>query len=327
VSRAPAHAASLRLTERFAFVMMFMVMAAFVVGLSVLAVKTGARVGTDLPVVAGSARTEQTGQGGVQGVGTGKQAAGASAGAWSARPSAVLNARLGKALRTALGTRAGHLSVGVVNTATGAEALYRPDKRYRAGGITEADILAALLYQHQQSRTPIGSNHAALAAKMIETGNRTAAASLWQAIGRGAGLAAANQALGLRHTVPGAADDWGLTRTTAADQLRLLTDLATARPALNSAGRAYERGLMARSAAARRWGALAAVSTGTSYVVNDRRQADSRRFVINCVAIIDQAGHELLVVVLSRNWHTQEAGISAVHAAAAAAVSAMLRSP
>jgi hypothetical protein len=48
------------------------------------------------------------------------------------------------------------------------------------------------------------------------------------------------------------------------------------------------------------------------------------RFVVNSVGVIDRAGHELLVVVLSRNWPTEVAGISGVQAAADTAVGVML---
>jgi len=306
---------------------MFTVMAAFVLGLTVLAANSGARA--EAQRLAYVQRTETPAQGSepAPSTGTGKQAAGAQTATRSARPSKVLSARLTTALRAALGTRAAHLSVGVVDTATGAEALYRPGKRYHAQGITGADILAALLYQHQHARRPVGRLDARLAAEMIENGNRTVATRLWRAIGRGAGLAAANRALGLRHTVPGVADEWGLTRTTVPDQLRLLTDLSSARSALDLPCRDYERGLMARAAAAWRWGVPAAASKGTTSAVTDGWQAGPAGFVINSIGVIHHGGQELLVVVLSRNWPTRLAGISAVRAAAVAAVSALPGSP
>lgn len=42
MKRAPAHAGGLRMSERLAFVVMFSLMAVFVVGLTVLAAKSGA---------------------------------------------------------------------------------------------------------------------------------------------------------------------------------------------------------------------------------------------------------------------------------------------
>jgi hypothetical protein len=315
-------------TERLAFVVMFTVMATFVVGLSVLAARTDARTGTDRPFADSlHTRTAQLGATRPADAAT-RPADGAkrAAGTSSARSSEVLNARLTAALRAALGARAARLSVGVIDTTTGAEALYGAAKRYRAGGIAGVDILATLLYEQRQAGTQISKKDARLAAEMIKNGSATGDRRLWRAIGRAAGLAAANRALGLRHTVPGAAGEWRLTRTTVTDQLRLLTDLAARRSPLDSAGRDYELGLMRSVAPIWRWGVPAAASPGTSYAVNNGWLANPRRFVVNSVGVIDRAGHELLVVVLSRNWPTEAAGISEVQAAADAAVGAVLTS-
>jgi len=312
------------MTERLAFVMMFTAMAAFVVGLSVLAAKTGA--GSGLPLVGGSAGTEAigSGQGTIQPCPDSKDvAAGRATATRPARPSAGLSRRLTAALRAALGRNRTHLSAGVIDTATGAEAWYHASEHYHAAGVAGADILAALTYQHQQSRSQISRPDSVLAAKMIENGSRTATASLWQAIGRGAGLMRANRALGLRHTIPGTGNAWHQTRTTVADQLQLLASLATTRSALHPVCRRYELGLMSHVAAGQRWGVPAASSQDTSYAVNDGWQSDPRLFVVNSVGVIDRGGHELLVVVLSRNWPTRAAGMSAVRAAAMAAVRAM----
>jgi len=326
VTRAPAHAGSLRLTERLAFVMMFTAMAAFVVGLSVLAAKTG--VGSDLPLVGSSAPTEQvgSGQGQSQACPSSKDVvAGRATRGRPSRPSAALNSRLAAALRAALGSNRAHLSAGVIDTGTGAEAFYHAGEHYHAAGVAGADILAALLYRHQHSGAQLGNQDSRLAAKMIENGSRTAAASLWQAIGRGAGLETANRALGLRHTIPGTGSAWRQTSTTAADQLQLLASLATTRSALDPVCRHYELSLMSHVAASQRWGVPAAASQDTSYAVNDGWQADPRRFVVNSIGLIDHGGQELLVVVLSQNWSTRAAGISGVRAAAMAAVRAMPR--
>jgi hypothetical protein len=321
VTRAPAHAGRLRLNERLAFVMVFTVMATFVVGLSVLAARTDARTGAGRPLADGlHTKTAQ------QGVAGQAESGKPEAGTVSARPSQVLNARLTAALRAALGARAARLSVGVIDTGTGAEALYGAARQYHAGGIAGVDILAALLYEQRQAGTQISKKDAGLAAEMIKNDSGIGSTRLWHAIGRGAGLAAANRALGLRHTVPGARAEWGLTRTTVTDQLRLLTDLAEARSPLDSAGRDYELGLMSSVAPTWRWGVPAAASPGASYAVTNGWLANPHRFVVNSVGVIDRAGHELLVVILSRNWRTEAAGISEVQAAADAAVGAMLTS-
>lgn len=325
--RGPAHAGSLRISERLAFVLMFMAMAGFVVGLSVIAAKSGARAGTRLHVAA-SARTDPIGSGADPHTPACRNLTGSTGwttGTRRARRSEVLSERLAGALGATLHPGTGQLSAGVIDTATGAEAVYHASEHYHAAGTTRADLLAALLYRQQQAGTEVSAQDADLAAQMIGTGNGAAAARLWQAIGRGPGLAQANRALRLRHTIPGAADTWALTSTTVADQLQLLADLTTGHSALSADCRDFELRLMGKVAATRRWGVPAAASPGTRYAVSDGWQQDARHFVVNSIGVIDRGGHELLVAVLSQGWATKAAGMSAVRAAAIAAVSAMLR--
>ena len=315
------------MSERLAFVMAFTVMAVFVVGLSIVAAKSGLPPSAAKGSTAAGTPTRRATQGNAPKPGhpggTGDRKTAEGAGTRPATPSAARNKRLSAALRAALGTNRARLSVGVIDTVTGAEALYQPSERYHAVGIAWADILAVLLYQHQQAHKPISNRDARLAAEMIENGSGTAATRLWRAIGQGAGLAAANQALSLRHTIPGMADAWGLTKTTVADQLQLLTDVATARSALHSAGRDYELGLMSSPVAAQGWGVPAAPGTDTSYAVSDAWQSGARPCVVNSISVIDHGGHDFLVVILSRAWPTRAAGIRAVQAAAVAAAGAM----
>jgi hypothetical protein len=327
MKRRPAHAGSLRISERLAFALMFVAMAAFVVGLSVIAAKSGARAGRGLHVAA-SERTDPIGSGAAThgpACNTLKRSTSWATETRRARPSEVLSERLSGALRATLQADGGQLSVGVIDTATGAEAVYHAGEHYHAAGIARADILAALLYRQQQAGTAVSAQDADLAAQMIDAGSGAAAARLWQQIGRGTGLAQANRALRLRHTIPGAADRWALTSTTVADQLQLLADLATARTALSADCRNFELRLMGQVAPTRRWGVPAAASPGTSYAVSDGWLQDPHRFVINSIGVINHGGHELLVAVLSQGWRTKAAGMSAVRSAALATVGAMLR--
>ena len=303
-------------------------MAAFVVGLSIVAAKSGAVLRRS---VAASSATEAVGSGQQppQTCARTKGATGFPTGTRPAQPSSIANARLTAALRSTLRASTAakaQISVGVIDITTGTEASFHASEQYHAADVASADILAALSYEHQQHHTAVSGGAFDLAAKMMETGSRAAAAALWQAIGRGPGLAAANRALRLRHTSAGNADGWARTKTTVADQLQLLADLATDHSALRSDCRDYELSLMGSVAATRHWGVPAAARPGTKYAVSDGWQPDPRRFVVNSVGVIDYGGHELLVAVLSQDWTTKAAGMSAVRAAAIAAASAISKS-
>jgi hypothetical protein len=313
VTRVPTHAGNLRLSERLAFVVMFMAMAAFVVGLSVLAAKFGGRAIPGRSNAASSA-TERIRGGQQKLTGTGGGPTGRAA--LDARLSRALSA----ALRTALGADRSYLSVGVADTATHLTAQYQPGKRYDTANIAGPDILAALLSQHQATLTQVSSRDNRLAAAMIEDSSDTATTRLWRAIGRAGGLVAANRVLGLRYTIPGTGRAWQLTSTTIADQERLLADLATAASPLSSVNREYEFGLLAGvKAADQRFGVPAAARRGTTAAVSDSCLEVSHRWVVDSIGIIASKGHDLLVVILSQGWPTKAAGISAVRQAVLAA--------
>lgn len=327
--RAPAHAGSLRGSERLAFMLALAVMAAFVVGLAVTASRHGVG-GIGTPTTAAGSRAVPAGStGSVAARRSGKPARGhagqpdgsGSAGTFSV--SAALSGLLATALQPVARTDKSEISVGVVNESTGAEAVYHPGRLYHSASIVKADILAALLYQHQVARTAISPADDGLATTMIENSNDSAATRLWRAIGRGSGLATANKALLLKHTVPGSAGDWELTRTTVGDQLQLLADLTTEASPLATASREYELRLMANVEPAQRWGVAAAATPGTGEAVKNGWLPDPKLWAINSMGVVQRRGQELLIVVLSKGNPTEAAGIAVARAAALAAAAVM----
>jgi hypothetical protein len=342
VKRAPAHAGGLRTSERLAFVMVFSLMAAFVVGLTVLAAKTGAEpvIGGTTPAGAGTPGPASQGQAPGDGSGGGHSAGGrcnaGQSGAGSADPghtrtvlirsaSAAFSAQLTTSLRVAVGAHLGRLSVAVIDATSGATAWYHAGRCYDTASIVKMDILAALLYLDQRARKPVTRTDAGLAAEMIQDSGNAAAARLWQEIGGRRGMAVANQALLLRHTTWGPAGSWDLTRSTAADQLQLLEDLTAKNSPLHSGGRDYAVRLLADGVAAQRWGVAVAASPATAYAVTGGLRPDPRLWLADSIGVIQRDGHELLIAVLSAGNRTQAEGTRVVRAAVMAAAKVIMR--
>jgi hypothetical protein len=162
---------------------------------------------------------------------------------------------------------------------------------------------------------------------MIEDSDNDAASALWNIIGAAAGLAAGDQALRLRHTVPGPDDWWGLTSTTVTDQLRLLHALTSRRSPLTGASRRYELTLMRDVETGQNWGVTAAAGPRTQPAVKNGWMPDGPLglWVINSIGVVSQHGQRLLVAVLSSDQPSQQAGIQQVQAAAEAAAAAMAK--
>jgi hypothetical protein len=234
-------------------------------------------------------------------------------------PSAeLLSSALAGALRPVLGTDPGQLAVGVVDLNSGEAATYNGGVVLRGGAIVTTDILAALLLQHQQAGVRLSDHEAELAADMVENGSTVAASRLWSVIGGAPGLAAANATLKLRDTslAPGA--NWTWTKTTVADQLQLLEDLAAPNSPLDSASRDYALGLMTSVSGPQPWGVQAAATTGTTGAVADGSLLGPR-WVIGSIGVIQRHGDELLVAVLSDHNPAEAPAVSAARAAVLAA--------
>lgn len=322
----PAHAGRLRPLERCIFTLVFAIMASFVVLVAFMATTTrghllltGPSV-ADLQVSSLTGATVQAPADGSSSVRSSKaHRAGGRLGGRAPSPQ-KLSAALAGELQPVLGRDSGQLAVGVVDLNSGAAATYNASAVIRGGGIVTTDILAALLLEHQQARTRLSDHEAELAADMMENDSTAAANQLWAVIGGRSGLAAANATLKLRDTslTPGAG--WTWTKTTVADQLQLLADIAAPHSPLDAASRDYALGLMTSVSVPQPWGVLAAATNGMPGAVADGWLLGPR-WVIGSIGVIQRQGHELLVAVLSDRNPAEGPAVSAARAAVLAAVS------
>jgi hypothetical protein len=165
-----------------------------------------------------------------------------------------------------------------------------------------------------------------LAEAMIERSDNDAALALWQTIGRAAGLATANKALGLHHTTGGDGDLWGLTQTTAGDQIALLKAVFGSDSPLSTSARTYLSGLMRSVTDGQRWGVPAAdTGSGSGHPALKNgwlERSATGLWDINSIGEVTYKGRRLLVAVLSSNQQSEDSGIDQVEGVARAAAKA-----
>lgn len=254
-------------------------------------------------------------------------------------PAAEPDTLLSEAMKpvTAAAEDGAGVSVAVLDVESGAHAAYG-NRAFDTASIVKVDILATLLLQAQDDNRSLTAREKQYATAMIEVSDNASASALWTAIGRAEGLAAANKRFGLTDTEGGTGMLWGLTQTTAADQLTLLQQVFTKRtgdaaPELSEASRTYLASLMGSIAGDQDWGVSAADAvraTGTAGTAGRRfalkngwlPRTATGLWVINSigrVTVVD--GREFLVAVVSNGNTTKAKGISLVESAARAAVS------
>ncbi|MFF9124781.1 serine hydrolase [Streptomyces sp. NPDC014889] len=214
------------------------------------------------------------------------------------------------------------VAVAVRRLGSGVSAGYG-DAVFDTASIVKVDILAALLLRAQDAGRRLTPRERTYAAAMIESSDNDSASVLWRDIGGADGLNAANERFGLARTTGGDGPQWGLTGTTAADQLMLLGHIFGARSELSEASRTYLQGLMGRIVPGQDWGVSAAGDGPGWALKNGWMPHDATGlWVVNSIGRVTSGGDDCLVAALSSGNPTKEQGIALVEEAARSAVSA-----
>ncbi|GAA3154393.1 serine hydrolase [Streptomyces rameus] len=224
-----------------------------------------------------------------------------------------------------------HATAAVLDLdATGSTpVIHGVDRAYDTASIVKVDILAALLLQAQDAGRHLSARERDLAEPMIRRSDNTAADTLWRQIGRAPGLAAANKRLGLSSTTGGPGGKWGLTRTTAGDQIRLLRAVFDSGGAahagsggLDAQSRTYVRTLMSHVAPEQTWGVSAIGAPGSGKALKNGwlQRSTTGRWDVNSVGQVTAEGHRYLVAVLTDGSASMNDGVSLVERTARSAV-------
>ncbi|MFH9549686.1 serine hydrolase [Streptomyces sp. NPDC017435] len=238
-----------------------------------------------------------------------------------ATPEKDHEALLASALKSVTVPGDASVSAAVQDLDSGEGAAYGADT-FDTASIVKVDVLATLLLQAQDADRHLTSAEKAYATAMIENSDNDSASALWRIIGKAEGLDAANERFGLTDTAGGDDMLWGLTQTTAADQLTLLQQVFGDDSRLSEASRTYVRRLMGQIAAGQRWG-VSAAADGSAWALKNGWLARSTTGLwdVNSIGRVTVGGHDCLVAVLSNGNATQASGIALVEQVARAAVS------
>jgi len=215
-------------------------------------------------------------------------------------------------------------AVSAVDVETGAILTYG-DGSYDTASIVKVDILAALLHQAQQAGRTLTASERALATAMIERSDNSAATALFNAVGGKAGLEAFNDVVGLDDTVVGSNGSWGLTQTTAADQVKLLEVVFGAGSVLTADSQAYEQELMSHVVDSQNFGVSAAADDAddAALKVGYLQRSATGLWDVTSIGEIETGGHTYLVAVLSDGNASYDDGVALVDAVARAAVAGL----
>jgi hypothetical protein len=173
----------------------------------------------------------------------------------------------------------------------------------------------------QQTGQPLSGADQALASGMIELSDNDDATDLWNELGGAPTVAAFDHSVGMLATTPNLS--WGLTTTTAADQVELLEHLVEPNDVLSDASRSYILQLMENVAPFEYWGVSTATSPGTTVALKNGWLPWGGGWAVNSIGWVDGSERDYLMAVLTSGSPTEAYGISSISVVGAAAWAAL----
>jgi beta-lactamase class A len=244
-------------------------------------------------------------------------------------PAPTLQGPVPPAVSALAGLRAGQISAAFYNLNSGQGWVLAGQRREDTASIVKLQILAATLYADQQHGTQPSGTQDSLATAMIEASDNDAATTLWDDAGGAPGIGTFDHSvLGLSQTVPSdvavipgtTLPGWGLTTTSATDQITLLHDLVTANAVLDPAAQAYALNCMEHVEADQDWGVSAGVPAAVTVALkNGWLPLAGQGWQVNSVGWIDGQGRDYLLAVLTAGNPTEQYGIDTIQALSAQA--------
>lgn len=234
---------------------------------------------------------------------------------------------LDRVLTRYLADRPGRAEVAVYDRTTAVRYAYRERAPFLLASVAKVDILLALMLKAQREDRRLSRRERYLASRMIRFSDNESAHQLYTAVGGKYGLTRALRRVGVDDTWPGSGLYWGATRSTPADQVRVLDRLTDADGPVSAVNRRYALHLMSSVTRDQAWGVSAAASGGRVALKNGwiPARVHGGLWTVNSVGQLTVDGHELLIAVLSERSPAMGAGIATVERVARLTVRAFTR--
>ncbi|MEV3856270.1 serine hydrolase [Streptomyces sp. NPDC050095] len=228
----------------------------------------------------------------------------------------ALAKQLTRDLRAALAKRSGTVSLALYDDRTRASCVLGEGIRYDSASIVKVLIMEATLRRAEAWGRPLTGWERRNIRPMIHSSDNMAASRLWNDVGQPSLAATLNRA-GTTRTSLGPYGYWGLTRTTAADQLRLLGALTNPHSFLKS--RSYALKLMGEVRKDQRWGVTAGMPRGLrAHLKNGWLPRATHGWRIHSIGVFTGSGRTYRLAVLSHDNPSMSYGVRTVERVAQA---------
>jgi hypothetical protein len=221
--------------------------------------------------------------------------------------------------------RPGVVTAAVFDRRTGRTWVFHPGVVEDTASIVKVEIMGAALKQAQNAGSPLPGTELALMTTMIENSDNSAATQLLADDGGPSGVQRFDDSVGMTHTtvsrlafIPGSTTlpGWGLTKTTAADEVVLLRHFAYQNSVLNGLNRSYGLGLMEKIESDQAWGVSGGVPAGTTIALKNGwlplNLATDTNWQVDSIGWIRGGGRNYVLAVLTNGNSSEQEGIATI---------------
>lgn len=220
-----------------------------------------------------------------------------------------------------LARRSGVVTAAVYDARSGRTWVLNPGVREYTASIVKVQIMATALREAQSSGHALSASASALIQAMIENSDNQSATTLLAQVGGPSAVLRFDRSAGLNETIPSTLalipgtqwPGWGLTKTTALDEVSLISMFAYPSLILSDADRRYGLDLMERVQADQAWGVSAGITSGTTVALkNGWLPLAGSGWQVNSIGWISGNGRNYVLAVLTSASPTEAYGIATV---------------
>ncbi|MDP9075364.1 MAG: serine hydrolase, partial [Actinomycetota bacterium] len=207
-----------------------------------------------------------------------------------------------------------HFSAQVYDERSGCQFDLHPELRLTTASVLKVEVMAGILLRAQSQGRPLSAQERSLIEPMITASHDAPTTALWQSLGGAPGMTNLDHVFGMTGTTQ-IGPEWGVTITSAADQVRLLRqvvvgDFGPVGPSYRADAFHY----MSSVIPSQRWGISAGLPANWTFVnKNGFAGSNCCAWRINSTGVVySPDGPAYTIAILSDGWPDQPSGVAAV---------------
>jgi hypothetical protein len=227
-----------------------------------------------------------------------------------------------------LAHRSGQVTAALYDARTKQTWLFHPGVVQDTASIVKVEIMGTALAKAQAAHRDLTQSQAALMTTMIENSDNDSATTMLANVGGPSAIGRFDRSIGMTHTTPSTQafipgtqlPGWGLTTTSALDEVILISRFAYPNAYLSNASREYGLNLMENVEADQNWGVTGGVPAGTTVALKNGWVPipPSNSWQVNSIGWISGHGRDYVLAVLTDGNPNESYGIETIETIASA---------